>query len=192
MDLLSIDKIFEKKIFRIPSYQRGFSWSNNQEVNVLAKDPFKDLTGQLKDLWDDIENIEKDSWHYTGLLTIVNSKSEYDWLKTHEQFDIVDGQQRITTILILIAVLIEKADALGFEYGHLPGYIKSQYLKIKGPVDAIIFGYDADNPSDKFFKKYILLENTIMDDTKESVYTENLKKAKIFFEHCILLYLKKQ
>ena len=144
MELQSVDKIFEKKIFRIPSYQRGFSWSNNLDINPNSNDPYKNVTGQLKDMWDDIMNIENNSWHYTGLLTLVNAQSEYNWLNTHEQFAIVDGQQRITTILILISVLIEKADALGFEYGHLPGYIKSQYLRITGPIDAFIFGYEFD------------------------------------------------
>lgn len=192
MELQSIDKIFEKKIFRIPSYQRGYSWSNNKSVNIKLSDPYKDVTGQLKDLWDDIMNIDYDSWHYTGLLTLVKAKSDYNWLSTHEQYSIVDGQQRITTILILISVLIEKADNLGFEYGHLPGYIKSQFLKINGPVEAIIFGYDADNPSDKFFKKHILNDESIMDDTRESIYTLNLKKSKSFFEDSVIIYTNKQ
>ena len=137
-------------------------------------------------------NIDNNSWHYTGLLTLVKVESEYGWLSTHDQYSIVDGQQRITTILILISVLIEKADKLGFEYGHIPGYIKSQFLKVHGPVDAIIFGYDADNPSDKFFKRYILKDNSIMDDTKESIYTENLKKSKSFFYDCVSIYTSKQ
>jgi uncharacterized protein with ParB-like and HNH nuclease domain len=192
MELQSIDKIFEKKIFRIPSYQRGYSWSNNNPININSNDPYKNVTGQLKDLWDDIMNIDNYSWHYTGLLTLIKVESDYSWLSTHEQYSIVDGQQRITTILILISVLIEKADKLGFEYGHLPGYIKSQFLKIHGPVDAIIFGYDADNPSDKFFKRHILKDNSIMDDTKESIYTENLKKSKSFFEDCVSIYISKQ
>lgn len=193
MELQSIDKIFEKKIFRIPPYQRGYSWSNNNPISINSADPYKNITGQLKDLWDDIMNIDNNSWHYTGLLTLVKVvKPDYNWLSTHEQYSIVDGQQRITSILILISVLIEKADSLAFEYGHLPGYIKSQFLKIHGPVDAIIFGYDADNPSDKFFKKYILKDNSIMDDTKESIYTENLIKAKSFFESAVSLYISKQ
>ena len=110
MELQSIDKIFEKKIFRIPSYQRGYSWSNNNSIHINSTDPYKNVTGQLKDLWDDIMNIENNSWHYTGLLTLVKVDSDYSWLSTHEQYSIVDGQQRITTILILISVLIEKAD----------------------------------------------------------------------------------
>ena len=63
MELQSIDKIFEKKIFRIPSYQRGYSWSNNNPININSTDPYKNVTGQLKDLWDDIMNIDKYSWH---------------------------------------------------------------------------------------------------------------------------------
>jgi len=192
MELQTIDKIFEKKIFRIPSYQRGFTWSNNKPLILDSKDPYKNVTGQLKDLWDDIINIQENSWHYTGLLTLAKTELEYEWLNTHEQYYIVDGQQRITSILILLSILIEKADKLNFEYGHIRNYTKSQYLKVVSAVDAYIFGYNTDNPSDKYFKKYILNDNRITDDTKESVYTENLKCAKTFFDNCVDLYLNRQ
>lgn len=36
MDLKSIHSVFTDRILRIPSYQRGYSWTNNKPVN-LAK-----------------------------------------------------------------------------------------------------------------------------------------------------------
>src|SRR5207248_163805 len=81
---------------------------------------------------------------------------------------------------------------LGFEYGFLAGTIKNQYLRVEGPVEAYIFGYEVDNPSDKYFKKTILRVKEILDDTRESVYTENLRKAKEFFDDCIGLYVNQK
>ena len=191
MDLKSIHEVFTNRILRIPSYQRGYSWTNNKPVDEMKVEEFKNIKGQLMDLWSDIINIPDNKWHYTGLLTLVEvDDCEYPWLPNYKQFAIVDGQQRITSVLILIAVLIEQADKFDIEFGLREGDTKFQYLYIsKKGLNAYIFGYDHDNPSDKFFRQHILGLNEIEDDSRESVYTENLKKAKRFFEVMVEQYL---
>ena len=73
MDLKTVHEIFTNRILRIPSYQRGYTWSNN---NLLEKsDSLSKIKGQLKDIWDDILNIPNGSWHYMGLLTLVKANS---------------------------------------------------------------------------------------------------------------------
>jgi len=187
MDLKSVHTIFKDNLLRIPSYQRGYSWSNNKKVNPKTVFPLKDVKGQLVDLWEDITNIPKGKWHYTGLLTLVKVKEkEYSWLTTHSQYAIVDGQQRITSILILLSVIIEKANSINHTLGVRDGDAEFQYLFIeKSGLKAYIFGYEKDNPSDKFFRKHILNLNEIEDDSEESTYTENLKNARIFFENMV-------
>ncbi len=195
MELQSINEIFTNRILRIPSYQRGYSWSNNKLVDTEAKEPFKDINGQLKDLWDDLMNIPEHGWHYTGLLTLVEVKDlTYPWLKTHKEFSVVDGQQRITSILILLSVIIDRAKKHGVVLGIREDDAEIQYLKINksDALTAFIFGYEEDNPSDKFFKKHILNIQDIEDDSLESVYTENLLKAKNFFDKAVDLHLRSQ
>jgi uncharacterized protein with ParB-like and HNH nuclease domain len=66
--------------FEIPKYQRGYAW----EIE------------NIRELFDDvIESIKSNSNYYIG--TIVLSKSADD-----ERFYVVDGQQRITTITLII------------------------------------------------------------------------------------------
>jgi uncharacterized protein with ParB-like and HNH nuclease domain len=187
MHLKSIHEIFKDRILRIPSYQRGYSWTINQLPKLSRPEDFNKVKGQLMDLWNDIINIPEGKWHYTGLLTMVEAPNNgYQWLPNYKQYAIVDGQQRITSILILIAVMVEKAKALGFELGVRDGDTLFQYLYVeKSGIKAYIFGYDRDNPSDKFFRKHILSLDEIEDDSRESVYTENLKRAKAFFE-CVV------
>ena len=187
MDLKSVHTIFKDNLLRIPSYQRGYSWSNNKKINTSSAFPLKDVKGQLVDLWEDITNIPTGKWHYTGLLTLVKVKEkEYDWLSTHSQYAIVDGQQRITSILILLSVIIKKANSINHTLGVRDGDAEFQYLFIeKSDLKAYIFGYEKDNPSDKFFRKHILNLNEIEDDSEESIYTENLKNARIFFENMV-------
>ena len=87
MASIKIKDFFNGRFFEIPKYQRGYAW----EVQ------------NIRDLFDDIiESIESNSNHYIG--TIVLSKSADD----DEKFYIVDGQQRTTTITLIISSLVKQ------------------------------------------------------------------------------------
>lgn len=87
---LSLSDVFMSgdPIYQIPDYQRPYSW----------------LDEQVEQLWDDLmesyENNKKDesidSNYFLGSLIVVK--------KDHVE-DVVDGQQRLTTLLILLCVL---------------------------------------------------------------------------------------
>ena len=77
----------------IPSYQRGYRWTKVQ-VNQL-----------LDDIWEFIQNRQG---AFYCLQPIVVRKAELD-----AEFEIVDGQQRLTTIRILLNCLKTQLDALG-------------------------------------------------------------------------------
>ena len=80
-EIFSLKDLFNGNYFKIPDYQRGYSWEE----------------AQIRDLIEDIENISKlDHAHYTG--TIVAAKSE-----GNNRYDIVDGQQRLTTLIIFLS-----------------------------------------------------------------------------------------
>jgi uncharacterized protein with ParB-like and HNH nuclease domain len=51
--LFTLKQIFNKRIFRIPDYQRGYSWKIEH----------------IEALWDDINTIEEGGFHYTGMIT---------------------------------------------------------------------------------------------------------------------------
>ncbi len=81
---LTIEKFFIGKILNIPEYQRSYAW---EKQNV-------------RDLIEDInESLETNSSHYIG--TVVLAKT-----KIQDSYNIVDGQQRLTTILMMMNVLI--------------------------------------------------------------------------------------
>ena len=87
MASIKIKDFFNGRFFEIPKYQRGYAW----EIS------------NIRELFEDInESIESNSNHYIG--TIVLSKAEND----DEKFFVVDGQQRITTITLVICSLIKK------------------------------------------------------------------------------------
>lgn len=81
--------IFSGSRFIIPVYQRKYSWKSEQ----------------LNNLWEDIqENI--DTQHFIGTLCFKKVTDAEDIINEH--YEVIDGQQRLTTIYILISVLLEK------------------------------------------------------------------------------------
>jgi hypothetical protein len=95
MASIKIKDFFNGRFFEIPKYQRGYAWE----------------VPNIRDLFDDIiESIESNSNHYIG--TIVLSKSADD----DEKFHIVDGQQRTTTITLIISSLIKQLSAKDAAY----------------------------------------------------------------------------
>lgn len=81
---LTIEKFFIGKVLNVPEYQRSYAWDKQN----------------VRDLIEDInESLETNSSHYIG--TVVLAKT-----KTQDHYNIVDGQQRLTTIIMLINVLI--------------------------------------------------------------------------------------
>ncbi|WP_208368620.1 DUF262 domain-containing protein [Helicobacter pylori] len=87
MELLDLDGVIEKGVFEIPSYQRGYAWHKEQ----------------LKDFWNDLEHVSKlgDKFHYMHSLTLRELENELE----DSAFEIIDGQQRLATSLILLGLL---------------------------------------------------------------------------------------
>ena len=98
----TLEDLFDKKIFRIPDYQRGYSWENQQ----------------LVEFWEDLFNLSDDRFHYTGMISLrelsrdeVNKEKWNDekWLvnqRGYGIYNVVDGQQRLTTCIILINEIV--------------------------------------------------------------------------------------
>ena len=182
--LFSISEIFDRRIIRVPDFQRGFSWGERQ----------------LEDFWDDLEKVGLDKIHYTGLLTIEkvqilanNSTKWNDTLflvqmeesKNYTPFYIVDGQQRITTAIILISSILDRLREEETISGLAKKDILQQFIKIENKNGkTFLFGYEKDDPSYEFLKARIFKENAANTlNEPETLYTKNLEKAKILFDN---------
>lgn len=79
----SISQFFAGRYLEIPKYQRSYAWEKEN----------------IRDLFEDIqEALQTGSRHYIG--TVVLAKTEQP-----EIFNIVDGQQRITTLVMFISAI---------------------------------------------------------------------------------------
>ena len=81
----TIMKIFgdADSYYQIPDYQRPYSWNDEQ----------------IEQLWDDIYSAMKsnDESYFLGPMILIRTNDGY--------FEVVDGQQRLTTLMILFCVL---------------------------------------------------------------------------------------
>lgn len=186
-NLVSLSKLFDKRIFRIPDYQRGYAWGK----------------AQLDDFWDDLINLIEDRYHYTGMLSLKKLKSniysnwsEEKWIieeKEYEAYHIVDGQQRLTTFIILVNSILDFAKSNSIEYlnGDELEEIKTRFIvEYKKPqkiLKTFKFGYESDNPSSEYLR-YNILGEGVTGTLVETFYTLNLEKAKYYFDEKINEY----
>ena len=177
MKLVSLEEIFNSKIFRIPDYQRGYSWKDKQ----------------LNDIWSDIELLRNDQKHYTGVLSVIPIGEE-----ANKTVHVVDGQQRLITMVILIKVICDLFDS---DDDYIPKVDKEKrdcvkrYLHFKrqgGTIDEIVLGYEVDNPSHVYFKTKILGLTDTENCGNDTLYTRNLTNAKNFFAQKLKGYDKNQ
>lgn len=181
MQLKNFKQIFADKYFIIPAYQRGYSW---------------EVEKQVKDFWNDLIETKIEQNHYVSQITLkpkLNSKGacEYECEDECESdFEIIDGQQRITTTIILLQCIYNKAlSTNSIKQADLEDLYNS-YIYDK-TQEKFKFSYDKDNPSDEYFKLKILGINNHGGNTPQpSLHTINLSKAKTFFETQIDEYLK--
>ena len=100
----TLEVFFTGKFFRIPTYQRDYAWD----------------TGNVDDLFDDIiEAIETNTNHYIG--TFILSETSRPKL-----YNVVDGQQRLTTLIMLFNVAIKELGTPTDQIIYGDKFIKSQ------------------------------------------------------------------
>ena len=95
-----VNEIFNNRVFSIPNYQRDYAWESKN----------------LDDLWEDLleaENAKNDEMgHFLG--TIVVAKNP----QNKAVYDIIDGQQRATTLFMLRYTLNCKAGLQERNFNH--------------------------------------------------------------------------
>jgi len=176
--LQSLSKLFTDKLFRIPDYQRGYAWGERQ----------------IADFWSDLVDLDPERKHYAGVITfeevepaIWKSWKKDDWLiksKGFTPYYVVDGQQRLTTAIILVQCFIESIGAISEKLNYSTAReITRRYIydsPDSGVIKSYIFGYEEENPSYDFIRQQIFGER-VTHKLEETAYTENLLTAKNYF-----------
>ena len=160
----SIDTFLNYGIFVIPEYQRGYSWGNEQ----------------LTDFVNDLSDVEYIKEHYVGTVTLIKSGSELIGISDKNKYDIVDGQQRITSIHIFLISLYYKIFEI--DKAKADDEIIKQVIYKGKPLLRL------NNKNDQEFFNYLLNENNInnLKQNKDRAATKsqkNLLNARLFFDN---------
>ena len=128
-------------IYSVPKFQRDYSWEDSH----------------WEDLWLDLNNLYtgKESEHYMGYL-VVQAKDQ-------KEYRIIDGQQRITTLSILIiAVLkclkeLEEEDIDSKQNKKRRENLHNLYIGFLDPVTLIAKNkLNLNRNNDDYYKTYIV------------------------------------
>lgn len=113
--LKSVNELIDVKNYYIPSYQRGYRWTVTQVQNLLD------------DLYEFMEKSFGNSDAFYCLQPLVLRKHNDD------SYEVIDGQQRLTTISILLMFL--KEDSFELDYATRKG--SAEFLKSLGQVETV-------------------------------------------------------
>ncbi|MCG3696645.1 DUF262 domain-containing protein [Aliarcobacter butzleri] len=159
-----IGSIFNGNQFVIPSYQRKYSWTNKER----------------KEFWDDIKEASKNSMnHFFGTLIF---KKITDSTSLSEVYEIIDGQQRTTTLFLLLNELINK-----LEDGETKEDLLETFIKKRDKIKLLPLGND-----ENFLKNMISDFNSISFKDIEKRSQKNLYNAKKFFSNLLESYTEEE
>lgn len=141
----------------VPDYQRQYSWGEEQ----------------WQEFWDDLNAIEDGDSHFFGSFVFVEKDTNIDEL---DLLEVVDGQQRLTTVSILLCVIRQHYKKSGDDQAA------------EGLEDSYLWVEDAD------FHKHQKLELNSLDNSqyrrilngdKPRQSESNLKEAVSYFSERI-------
>ncbi|MBI2303253.1 MAG: DUF262 domain-containing protein [Chloroflexi bacterium] len=104
---VTLDQLVYGRLFRIPQYQRTYSWHRKQR---------QDLFQDIRRTWAGGQERS----HFMATVVGLRREKRTIMTKEHQVIEVVDGQQRITTLILLLkasAKAIDRSDPVGEKIG---------------------------------------------------------------------------
>ena len=149
-----IKSIFSDFWFVIPEYQRSYVWDT---------DNIQDL---LDDLWYAYKNKPNDEYFLGSLVLKKTEEKEFN------EYEVLDGQQRLTTFFLLMAVLrdISKNKTLKKTFQERVHQEENEFDYIPERVRIV---YKIRDNVENFIKEYILVDNGTLNIEIEKYIESN-------------------
>ncbi len=145
-NIVSLDELFHKRLFRVPDYQRGYSWESQQ----------------VREFLDDLDLLPDGRYHYTGTIVLHEADPDDGRMDTdgnaYDPVDVVDGQQRLTTIVLLLDAIRRTLSDLSDTAKGLSQGIKKNFVSAQEINGLPLFKLSLNSDTDHFFKDSILSE----------------------------------
>lgn len=102
-DSLTVYELFPGSIYEVPAFQRDYAWTKQQ----------------CQDLWTDIKNVleNENQAHFLGPMVVTQdvlpTGSNYSTNQFMKKFTVIDGQQRLTTLQIILSLIRDRFISIG-------------------------------------------------------------------------------
>lgn len=171
-ELLSNTKIGQN-CFRIPDYQRGYAWNS-----------------EFKDLWKDILRVYNNAntkHHYTGMLSLEEMDDEakkFEYIGGTNAFYVVDGQQRLTSIIIIIKGLLE------YIKDETDEDLEDELLSFDMGTYRFDYSRNRNDEAKHYFTERIYKADK--NNACADMYLKNINEAKNFIDSTLIKYDARQ
>lgn len=168
-----------KRVFKVPVYQRNYDWNN-----IQCEKLFRDI----------INANANDCQHFTGTIVYINDINGGSGLN---EVLIIDGQQRITTMYILLKALYDASKGVSVRIEseikevmfnrHCDEKYKVKLKPVKTDNEQLIYlikdNIDKMDRNSNVYKNYIIfknmIENVLADGLELNDILNGIKKLEI-------------
>lgn len=134
---LSVAKLLQGRLFRIPEYQRAYSWQKRQR----------------EDLFADIREAERSGReHFMATLVALARDRRIIDADEFGVVELVDGQQRVTTLVILLKAIEKRLSAEDKAEAKIKGELST--LLVKGDDHNLVL-LQTNHDSSDVFAQYV-------------------------------------
>lgn len=162
--------LFPSSVFTIPKYQRGYAWTD-QEVRDLLED--------IEYTQEEREQEGRNSFsHYFGTIVLLDTGTADSETRDFDSFDIIDGQQRLATVVILINCINDEfreidQSRLTKEPAASPSDLAKENRK------EFIIQYETKRINLDTINNPVFQSLVIHDDPLDTIQTDNLSQRRL-------------
>lgn len=149
---LTVEKLFLGRLLRVPDYQRGYAWDKKNWTDFL----------------EDLDLLPRGKHHYTGTVVLdrVTKPPEGQapeptvWDLSgfgYEVFNIVDGQQRLTTVVLLLDA-IRRELARFSDQEPLANGTTTAYVRVPTPAGQWLHKLELNADTNSFWVGSVLAD----------------------------------
>jgi uncharacterized protein with ParB-like and HNH nuclease domain len=154
-----IGTILNKKVYKIPEFQREYSWEKEE----------------LESFWEDVYLKREEGSNFFGSIVLVGKNFNDE----RGPFDVIDGQQRLTTFFILLNRIINRLEII--EEENLAMALKERLI-FKDDNAKEYLALENENAHSFFQKILFYNKEDELGSDREIIEAKNLLFAKEFFQ----------